>query len=61
MDANKELVAIMEIDTVPVQEISNRQTHEAHIDWKMHQKAFATTIVFVNKAKPCTADFRKRY
>lgn len=61
MDANKELEAILELDIVPVQEISNHQTDEAHIDSDMHQKAFTTTTVFVNKAKLYTVDFRKRY
>ena len=61
LDANKELEAKLEIDIVPVQEISNCETDEAHKDTKMHQKAFTTTTVFVNKAKRCTAAFRKRY
>ena len=59
LDANKELEAKLEIDRVPVQEISNRQTDEAHTDTKMHQKVFTTTIILVHKAKWCTADLEK--
>lgn len=59
LDANKELEAKLETDRVPVQEISNRQTDEAHTDTKMHQKAFTTTIILVHKAKWCTADLEK--
>ena len=59
LDANKELEAKLETDRVPVQEISNRQTDEAHTDTKMHQKVFTTTIILVHKAKWCTADLEK--
>lgn len=60
LGARKEVEAILEIDIVPVQELSTCQTDEAHTDEEMYQKAFTTSTVFVNKANLCTADLKKK-